>query len=63
MSLSSLPKVMQIVIDKTTIRAQTVWLPSLFSELLSSLADLASLASLPMPKEMPINAIFNTTLY
>lgn len=57
MSLSSLPKVIQIVSDKTTIQAQTIRLPSLFSELLSSLASLA------IPKEMPINAIFNTTLY
>lgn len=57
MSLSSLPKVTQRVSDKTTIQAQTVWLPSLFSELLSSLASLA------IPKEIPINAIFNTTLY
>lgn len=51
MSLSSLPKVTQRVSDKTTIQAQTVWLPSLFSELLSSLASLA------IPKEIPINAI------
>lgn len=60
MSLSSLPKVTQVVIDKTTIQAQTMRLPSLFSELLSSLTGLASFASIPIPKKTPSNVIFST---